>query len=302
MLKDDKLFAEIEGFSVTGEPLYQLPIPSETSDAMKKYFQALKEYEKKPKNADNIIWLGRRTAYLGKYRAAIALFTQGMKLFPDDPRMYRHRGHRFITLRLFDQAIADFEKAAQLIYRKSDEIEPDGMPNSRGIPISSLHSNIYYHLGLTYYLNGELPKALLAYRHCLEISDNDDKLVSTAHWLYMTLRLLNIKYEADMHLQDIKDDLDIIENHHYYDCILMYKGKITPEQLLEKARKQGALDFSTIGYGVANWYFYNDQKDLAKQIMEEILKLNNWASFGYIAAEVDLKRMIAVSQKLLFID
>ncbi|NPE09976.1 MAG: hypothetical protein GNW80_16980 [Asgard group archaeon] len=205
--------------------------------------------------------------------------------------MYRHRGHRFITLRLFKQAISDFEKATQLVYRKSDEIEPDGFPNPSGIPISSLHSNIFYHLGLAYYLDGDYAKANLAYRHCLEISDNDDKIVSTAHWIYMTLRLLNIKSEADMHLQDIGDELDIIENHHYYDCILMYKGKITSEQLLEKARKQGSLGLSTIGYGVANWYYYNKQKDKAKQILEEILKLENWASFGYIAAEVDFKRM-----------
>ncbi|NPE10007.1 MAG: hypothetical protein GNW80_17135, partial [Asgard group archaeon] len=122
---DDKLFAEIEGFSVTGEPLFQMPIPSETSDLMKKYFEALREYEKNP-NVDNLIWLGRRTAYLGKYRSAIAIFSKGIKQFPEDARMYRHRGHRFITLRLFKQAISDFEKATQLVYRKSDEIEPDG--------------------------------------------------------------------------------------------------------------------------------------------------------------------------------
>ena len=288
---DDKLFAEIEGFSVTGEPLFQLPIASETSDVMKKYFTALKEYEKDPMNAENIIWLGRRTAYLGKYRSAIAIFSKGIKHFPNDARMYRHRGHRFITLRLFKQAIADLEKACQLIYRKDDEIEPDGIPNPSGIPISSLHSNIWYHMGLAYYLDGDLAKALLAYRNSLEISDNDDKTVSTTHWLYMTLRLLNIKYEADMHLQDIDQELDIIENHHYYDCILLYKGKLTPEQLLEKARKQGSLGLSTIGYGIANWYFYNNQKEKAKSIFEEILALENWASFGYIAAEVDFKRM-----------
>jgi tetratricopeptide (TPR) repeat protein len=288
---DEKLFAEIEGFSVTGEPLFQQSHPSETSDVVKKYFEALKEYEKNPTNADNIIWLGRRTANLGKYRSAIVIFSKGIKQFPEDARMYRHRGHRFITLRLFKQAISDFEKAGQLIYRKADEIEPDGFPNPKGIPISSLHSNIWYHLGLAYYLDGDLAKANLAYRHCLEISDNDDKIVSTAHWLYMTLRLLNLKWEADMHLQNIGDDLEIIENHQYYDCILMYKSKITPEQLLEKARKQGSMGLSTIGYGIANWYFYNENKDDAKQILEEILKLENWASFGYIAAEVDHKRI-----------
>jgi len=301
-LTNEEKSAEIEGFSITGEPLYQLPLASETSELMKKYFEALKEYEKNPNNPDNLIWLGRRTAYLGKYRSAIAIFTKGIKQFPDDARMYRHRGHRFITLRLFRQAISDFEKATQLVHRKADEVEPDGFPNPKGIPVSSLQSNIFYHLGLAYYLFGDLAKANLAYRHCLDISDNDDKIVSTAHWYYMTLRLLNIKYEADMHLQNIKDDLNIIENHHYYDCILLYKGKITPEELLEIARKQGSLGLSTIGYGVANWYYYNEQKNKAKQILEEILKLENWASFGYIAAEVDHKR-ISDSEKLhLMID
>ena len=301
-MTNEEKSAEIEGFSITGEPLYQLPLASETSELMKKYFEALKEYEKNPNNPDNLIWLGRRTAYLGKYRSAIALFTKGIKQFPDDARMYRHRGHRFITLRLFRQAISDFEKATQLVHRKADEVEPDGFPNPKGLPVSSLQSNIFYHLGLAYYLYGDLAKANLAYRHCFEISDNDDKKVSTAHWYYMTLRLLNIKYEADMHLQNIKDDLDIIENHHYYDCILMYKGKITPEELLGKARKQGALGLSTIGYGVANWYYYNEQKNQAKQILEEILKLENWASFGYIAAEVDHKRISDAEKLHLMID
>jgi tetratricopeptide (TPR) repeat protein len=301
-LSKDKFSDEIEGFSITGEPLYQMPIPSETSDVMKKYFEALKEYEKKPKSADNLIWLGRRTAYLGKYRAAIAVFTKGIKRFPEDARMYRHRGHRFITLRLFKQAISDFEKAAQLVYRKTDEIEPDGFPNQKGIPVSSLHSNIFYHLGLAYYLNGDLAKANLAYRHCYEISDNNDKLVSTLHWYYMTQRLLNVKAETVILLQDLKDDLEIIENHQYYDCLLMYKGKYTPEQLMDKARKQGSLGLATIGYGVANWYYYNDQKEQAKQILEEILKLENWASFGYIAAEVHHKQMIDTAKEHLMFD
>jgi len=70
----------------------------------------------------------------------------------------------------------------------------------------------------------------------------------------------------------------------------LYKGKLTPEQLLEKARKHGSLGLSTIGYGVANWYYYNNQKDKAKIILEEILSLENWSSFGYIAAEVDFHR------------
>ena len=78
--------------------------------------------------ADNLIWLGRRIAYLGHYKDAIKVFTEGAGKFPDDPRFLRHRGHRLITLRCFDLAIVDFNHAAKLIKGKPDEVEPDGLP------------------------------------------------------------------------------------------------------------------------------------------------------------------------------
>src|SRR5690606_503138 len=37
-------------------------------------------------SADALIWLGRRTAYLGRYREAIDIFSDGIARFPDDPR------------------------------------------------------------------------------------------------------------------------------------------------------------------------------------------------------------------------
>ena len=37
-----------------------------------------------------------------------------------------------------------------MIAGKEDSIEPDGMPNPQNIPVSSLHTNIWYHLGLAY--------------------------------------------------------------------------------------------------------------------------------------------------------
>ena len=57
------------------------------------------------------------------------MFSKGIALYPDNPKFYRHRGHRYISIRQFAKAQADFEKAAQLIKGKPDEIEPDGAPN-----------------------------------------------------------------------------------------------------------------------------------------------------------------------------
>ena len=97
----------------------------------------LVKVDAKPNDPDAIIWYGRRLAYLGRFREAIDTFTSGAKKFPDDARFYRHRGHRRITVRQFDLAIADFHKAEQLMRNRMDDIEPDGQPNSRNIPTST---------------------------------------------------------------------------------------------------------------------------------------------------------------------
>lgn len=284
--------AEPETFSLFGAPLNKTVLRPETMQAqMELYEKALADYENDPDNADNIIWLGRRTAYIGDFRKAIAIFSMGIEKHPEDPRMYRHRGHRFITLRYLDRAVNDFEKAAELIRGKEDEVEPDGMPNERGIPVSSLHFNIWYHLGLAYYCLGEMEKALYAYEKCWEASEIDDKYISTGHWYYMTLRRLGRDSRAEKLLENFSGSMDIIENQHYHDCMMMYRGEIQVETLMEKARALGALGLVTIGYGVANWYNYNDEKEKAVEIYREILNLEGWAGFGYIAAEADMYHM-----------
>src|SRR5262249_41634016 len=123
------------------------PLTRETRrDFEAKLSEARKNAETDP-SADNLIWLGRRIAYLGHYKHAIKVFTRGVEKFPDDARFLRHRGHRLITLRCFDLAIKDLNHASKLIKGKPDQIEPDGLPNARNIPTSTLQSNIWYHLG-----------------------------------------------------------------------------------------------------------------------------------------------------------
>jgi tetratricopeptide (TPR) repeat protein len=64
-----------------------------------------------------------RTAYTGDFRGAVEIYSEGIEKFPHDDRMYRHRGHRYISIREFDRAIADLEQAAKLIEGKENETE-----------------------------------------------------------------------------------------------------------------------------------------------------------------------------------
>jgi tetratricopeptide (TPR) repeat protein len=249
-------------------------------------------YKARPNDPDAIIWLGRRLAYPGRFREAIDIFSEGIKKFPRDARFYRHRGHRYITLRRFDLAIKDFEKAASLIKGKPDEIEPDGQPNARGIPTSTLQFNIWYHLGLAQYLSGNYRPALASYRECLKVSKNPDALVATSHWLYMTLRRLNRIQEAAQVLEQIRPGLEIIENDGYYRLLLMSKGTISVESLLQEALKQeGSAGSYSVLYGIGSWYMYNGRLDEARGVFLKMLAGNQWTSFGYIAAEADMKRL-----------
>ena len=265
------------------------PVSAEAKlDMEAKLKEAEAHYAANPNSADAMIWVGRRLAYLGRFTDSIHTYTKGIERFPADARFYRHRGHRRITLRQFKLAIADLKKAAQLTKGKPDEIEPDGQPNARNVPTSTLQFNIWYHLGLAYYLTGENQKALDAYRECLKVSQTPDRLVSTTHWLYMTLRRLKRDGEAAKALEPITEGMDVIENTGYYHLLLMYKGILPVERLLDEAQADSAASHSVL-YGIGNWHEYNGRRELALPIFRKIVSGTQWTSFGYIAAEAALK-------------
>lgn len=279
-----------QAMSLLGAPLYPVPSSAEArAEQVRDREEAREAYEAAPDDADAIIWLGRRTAYLGLYREAIEIFSEGIEKHPDDPRMYRHRGHRYISTRQLDRAVEDLSHAAELVRGMEDRVEPDGQPNERGIPTSTLHSNIFYHLGLAHYLQGDFERALDAYRSCLEVSGNPDMLVATSHWLYMTLRRLGRDEEAAEVLEPITADMDIIENHSYHQLLLMYRGETEPEELWDPAADNPSG--SALAYGVANWHLYNGRPDRAEEAFRAIVEGSQWAGFGYIAAEAELARM-----------
>lgn len=273
--------------SLLGERLYA---PAEVSaGALEKLTEAKADYDAAPDDADAIIWYGRRIGYTGDYLSAIKVFSEGVAKHPTDARMYRHRGHRYISIREFDKAIADYLIAVELIKGQPNEVEPDGAPNARGIPVSTKHGNIWYHLGLAYYLKHDFEKALWAYTEARNASRYPDNVVSTTHWIYMILRRMGREAEATQALDGISADMDIIENFSYYKLCLLYKGLVSYDEL---ARDVGdSPSGAGMVYGLANWKFYNDNQDEALTMMRAYLDESaGWSAFGFIAAEVDVAK------------
>ncbi|MEQ8304875.1 MAG: tetratricopeptide repeat protein [Cyclobacteriaceae bacterium] len=253
---------------------------------------AVANFERDP-SEENYIWYGRRLGYMSKFNEAIEVLSEGIEKYPESYKLLRHRGHRYVSMRLFDRAIDDFNRAAQLMTPYPPEIEPDGAPNRLNIPLSNTQFNIWYHLGLAHYLKGDFDKAEQAYIECLKASDNDDLLVATIDWFYMTYKRQGKDEVAEGLLGNISDSLKIIENDSYYKRLKMYQGKLQPEDLLQVDPSANDYDLSlaTQGYGVGNWYLYNGDTAKAVEIFEKVTSGKSFSSFGFIAAEAELARM-----------
>lgn len=285
--------APVEATSLLGQPLARPALESEFEKRQRELLAAAEaQLERRPDDVDSWIWVGRRLGYLARYREAIAHYSAALARFPDDPRLLRHRGHRYISVRHLDEATNDLRRAADRLASRSDEVEPDGLPNQAGVPTSTLQSNVWYHLGLTHYLSGRYDQAADAYRECLRFSTNSDMRVATTYWLYLTLERLGRSEEAARELAPIYPEMHLFENHSYHRLLLAAQGKTGLDELLATARsEQGTIGFPTTAYGVATLTAIHGDVERAERLLREIVDTApQWSAFGYIAAEADLAR------------
>lgn len=266
-------------------------------------------------DADRYVILARYQGYKNDFKGALATLDKGLERFPDYGPLYRHRAHRLITFREFDRSIADSEKSIELCGDWPDEIEyyqkelledaehlflgqpekmrpqrpkvtPEITEELKGIYKSTLHSSIWYHYGLAFYMKGDYARSVQEYKTALEKGIDDDMRVAASDWIYMGLRRSGDEEGAAEFLDSLPDDLQVNEQS-YWRRILMYKGQLNPDDLLAAATEDPKA-LVTQGYGLGNWYFYNGFTDKAVDVFERIVAAGVTNAFGHIAAEIDL--------------
>lgn len=166
-----------------------------------------------------------------------------------------------------------------------------GLPNAKNTPTSTLQSNIWYHLGLAYYIKEDYKKALKAYKECLKVSTNPDMYVATANWLYITLLKLNKNKEAESLLTTVDAGMELIENKDYLEILPLYKNKTEITDPVQYLQNKQGLELASFGYGLGNYLLEEGKKEMARKVFQVVTESNQWSSFGFIAAETELKRM-----------
>lgn len=217
-------------------------------------------------------WLeeGLALAKQEAFEAAITAFSRGLGCDPFNERLYRHRGHRYITVGRFSEALADLEMATRLDPGKRDS---------------------WYHLGLACYLLGLLSKAETSWRQALDLSVSWQERVSTADWYWMTLMRLGKRDQARELLDSIPETIDPGENSSYFERIMLYKGQRTVDEIMAFEGSQPfEIELANQGYGLANFLYLNGAVEQGNALLLRIVTEcpKHWA-FGYLAAQLDLR-------------
>ena len=223
---------------------------------------------------DASLWMekGLALADASLYREAGECYARAISLEPFNGILYRHWAHRMLSQWRFADACAGFTLASRLIPENWD---------------------VWYHLGLSHFLLGEYEKAAEAYQRCLDLSKTDDEYIAIVDWYYMTERRLGNKEKADALLDYVGEDPEYGDNFDYFQRVRMYKGELTPEEVLplDDLKDMDVLDIVTRGFGVANFYHVNGEQEKADKIVDAVLEKGDegecYFAFGYLAALVD---------------
>jgi tetratricopeptide (TPR) repeat protein len=237
-----------------------------------------------PRNLDLILAAARARDVALQFHAAIEVYTRGLAIAPSDVRLLRFRGHRYISIRQFERAVADLQRAVELAPSSFD---------------------VTYHLALAHYLRGEFAAAAAVYRSCLDATTpgqlppgwrsctttrtTDNDRVAVSDWLYRSLRRAGRHDEARALLSPFVAGLKVGENEAYYTALRFYRGDVAEAQAMTPATKNENR-LVTVGYGIAVHYGANGDGERACDLLQRIAAEPNWNAFGVIAAEADLAR------------
>jgi tetratricopeptide (TPR) repeat protein len=221
-----------------------------------------------PRNISRIIELGVAESGARQFREAIATFTRGLEIEPDNALLLRWRGHRFISVREFDRARADLIRAVRL--------DP------------SLYG-AWFHLGVVQYVSGEFADAAASFAKAQPIAPDPNELSGSTDWLWMSLSRAGRKAEAKAVLDRRSPTLP--PDYGYTRRLQLYAGVVTPDKLLTPADTDG-VQIATLSYGAGNWLLVRGDKTGARAWFERATRAEDgWPAFGFNMAEAELRRL-----------
>jgi tetratricopeptide (TPR) repeat protein len=220
-----------------------------------------------PRNVDLIIQLGTAQSGARQFREAIATFTRGLTIAPDNAMLLRWRGHRYLSVREFNRAMDDL---------------------TRGSRLDSTIYGIWYHLGIVRYSKGDFAGAVEAFTRAQPRAPDAGELAGATDWLWMSLMRAGRSAEAQAMLARRPDSLAVA--NAYARRLKLYRGEIGPDEVMTPA-DTADVQVATLSYGVGNWYLVRGDIKRARTWFKRSISSGGWPAFGFIMSEIELRRL-----------
>jgi tetratricopeptide (TPR) repeat protein len=222
-----------------------------------------------PGNVEAILALGAAQAGARQFREAIATYTRGIEIAPRNALLYRWRGHRYLSVREHDRALADFE---------------------RGMALDSSVYGIWYHLGVLRFIKGEFTAAAAAFARGRSIAPNPGELAGSYDWGWMSLMRAGKGDEARGLLASMPDSVPRAAANAYAQRLRLYKGEIGPDAVFTPA-DTADVAVATLAFGLGNWYLVRADSAKARELFTRSVASGGWPGFAFMASEAELRRM-----------
>ncbi|MEO6222155.1 MAG: tetratricopeptide repeat protein [Vicinamibacterales bacterium] len=220
-----------------------------------------------PKNITRIIDLGVAESGARQFREAVATFTRGLEIEPNNALLLRWRGHRYLSVREFDRAFADL---------------------TRGGGLDSTIYGIWYHLGVIQFLRADFSAAAASFAKAQPIAPDAGELAGSTDWLWMSLSRAGRGAEAKTMLDGRPDSKPV--TNAYTKRLQLYRGEIGPDAVVTAADTD-EVQVATLAFGLGNWYLIQGDKVQARRWFERSIQSGGWPAFGFIASEAELRRL-----------
>jgi tetratricopeptide (TPR) repeat protein len=224
-------------------------------------------HEAAPRDLAKLIALGQAQSGARQFREAIATFTKGLETWLDEPQLLRWRGHRYLSVRELDRALADL---------------------SRGARLDSTNYGIWYHLGIVRFARGEFGLAAESFARGLPLAPDAAERAGSVDWLWMALSRAGRTAEARA-LLDRRPD-SIPANNAYSARLRLYRGQSGPDAVITPADTSDVA-LATLSYGIGNWHLVRGDTVTARRWFERSIRSGGWPAFGFILSEVELRRL-----------
>ncbi len=222
-----------------------------------------------PRNVQRVIALGIAQSGARQFREAIATFTRGLAVAPDNAMLYRWRGHRYLSVREFDKAASDL---------------------MRGYQIDSTNYGILFHLGVLRHLRGDFGGAAAMFAKAQPRAPDGGELAGSTDWLWMSLSRAGRAAEAAAMLARRPDSSKATPGYAYVTRLRLYRGELTPETLFAPG-DTADVQIATLSYGLGNWYLVRGDTVRAVAAFTRAVSSGGWPGFGFMVSEAELARL-----------